>query len=177
MHRLFRPFYSDKVLSTTTAASTLLTKMAASQHTPSQTISLDAVPEDIHDLIFAELSKSAAHSVRILAQTSRTMRRAALPFLYKNLVLEYGQSKTKTWETYEALKEVCCGDENPLYAKFVRNIVSEDNVLAQDLIIILNKTSNCGVLCKLRYSLYVHHLSLKLTYLVRTHVLICPNPC
>ena len=119
-------------------------------HFINQKTRLDGVADDIHYLIASELIKSSPSAVLALGQSSKTLRQATLPFIYRDLVLTRGSSKSRKQEAYEALIETFRHDGNCQVAQHVRSIAVKDNLPEEDLMLIFNKTSEYGTLRKLR---------------------------
>ena len=114
-----------------------------------QKVRLDSIPEDIQYLIASELSKTSPSAVLALAQSSSALRRAALPFVYRNLVLKKRVRK-RDEEAYQALLYVFTRDRKCDVTKNIRSIVVQDELLDADLLLILSKIAECGSLQKLR---------------------------
>ncbi|KAH7076388.1 hypothetical protein BKA63DRAFT_602194 [Paraphoma chrysanthemicola] len=115
--------------------------------TPDQKIRLDEVPNDIHHLIALELTDSCPSTVLALGQTCKTLRQAALPFVYRNLVLKKGAKSL-----LKKLREEGDGE----ITKHVRGITVKDGVPAEDLMNILNKVSEHGTLTRLSWETSAH---------------------
>ncbi|KAH7069332.1 hypothetical protein FB567DRAFT_565062 [Paraphoma chrysanthemicola] len=115
--------------------------------TPDQKIRLDELPNDIHHLIASELTDSCPSTVLALGQTSKTLRQAALPFGYRNLVL-----KKEAKALIKSLRE----EEDGEITKHVRGITVKDGVPTEDLMNILNKVSEHGTLTKLSWETSAH---------------------
>jgi hypothetical protein len=119
-------------------------------HDLDQGVHLDTLADDIHYLIIFELTKSSPFDVLSLAQSSRALREAALPFGYRDLVLTRGSSNSRTERAYKALIELFRKDKDCQIARHVRSIVVKDELPQEDMILILNKISEVGTLRKLR---------------------------
>jgi hypothetical protein len=142
-----------------------------STHAPSKVTSqrarLDALPEDIHYLIASELIKSSPSAVLALSQSSRTLRQAALPFVYRDVVLTQKTKKSWSGKAYKALVEIFREEArgNCDVAKHVRSIAVKDDLAEEDLMLILNQIAKCGTLKKvmLVFPVLLHNLELTLT--------------
>jgi hypothetical protein len=126
------------------------TPLAISHGIAGQTINLNVVPEDIHRLILSELSEASPTDVINVAQSSVTLRDAALPFIYRNITLSTG-SKSEEQVAYQALVQNFREDEHGQLARHVRSITVKNEVSSQDLLVILNKVSQHGNLRSLKY--------------------------
>lgn len=115
-----------------------------------QELRLDGVAEDVIYLIFSELTKSSGADVVALAQASKTLRQSGLPFVYQNLVLRKGTSKSRCQRAFESILEEFRKEKECQLARHVRCITVKDKIPANDLLLILNKISECGVLRKIR---------------------------
>jgi hypothetical protein len=119
--------------------------------TPNQKIHLDDVPNDIHHIIASELSESSPSTVLALGQSSKALREAVLPFVYRDLVLKKGAEDSKSHQAYRAILEKFSDDGECEVARYVRSITVKDEVPTEDLMLILDKISEHGTLRKLRY--------------------------
>lgn len=115
-----------------------------------RTAGLEHAPNDIHYLVASELMKSSPSAVLALGQSSTALRQAALPFIYRDLVLTKGTSNSEKEKAYEALIETFRKDVNYKVAQHVRSITIKDDLPEEDLLTILNKIAECGTLKKLR---------------------------
>lgn len=128
-------------------ASTETMQTPTHQHIPK--VRLDNIPEDVQYLIASELSKTSPSAVLALAQSSSALRRAALPFVYRKLVLKKGFRK-RDEDAYQALLYMFTRDRKCDVVKNVRSIVVQDELLEGDLLLILSKIAECGSLHKMR---------------------------
>ncbi len=119
---------------------------------PTEPAPLEGVPDDIHHLIFSEQMEESPATMLALAQSSKALRRAALPYVYRDLVLAKRPSDQKR-PGYEAFHEILSDDKDCQIAKHVRSITVKDEVSETTLSSILKKISECGALRKLRYAL------------------------
>jgi len=111
------------------------TASASSQGVAGQTTGLNAVPDDIHHLILSDIVDTSPADLLNVARASEVLHDAALPYIYRNIVLN-GESTT-----YQTLVEKLCKDEHCDLTKHIRSITVKDEVPSADLITILNKTS------------------------------------
>jgi hypothetical protein len=114
------------------------------QHPPSQGLRLDTIAEDVQHIIAAELVILSPPSILAMAQSSRTLRQIALPLVYQDVVLH------REDEAYEALVTLFRGGGEGSIAHHVRHLMVKDELPTEDLIMILDKISEFGVLRKLR---------------------------
>jgi hypothetical protein len=91
-------------------------------------IGLNNIPNDIQYLIASEIAKSSPSTIFALAQSSRTLRQATLPFIYRDLVLKRTSSKSGTHKAYRALIESLRNDKDHDIAKHVRNLTVKDDL-------------------------------------------------
>jgi hypothetical protein len=120
------------------------------QHVPSQGLRLDTIAEDCQHIIAAELVNVSPPSILAMAQSSRTLRQVALPFVYQDVVLHREDDESKTSKAYEALVELFRGGGESSIAHHVRHLVVKDELPTDDLMMILDTISELGVLRKLR---------------------------
>jgi len=113
-------------------------------------LGLEGVPEDIHYLIASELKKSSPSAVLALGQSSKALRQATLPIIFRDLFLKRGIETGRTYEAYQALIDGCSDGTGCEIAEHVRNLVVKDDLPEGDLILILDKISECGTLRKVR---------------------------
>ncbi|KAF2026033.1 hypothetical protein EK21DRAFT_75043 [Setomelanomma holmii] len=116
----------------------------------------DKVPHDIHRLVAAELKDSCPSTVLALGQSSKSLRDAVLPFLYRELVLKKGASNSNARKAYQALIEKFRDDDQCEIAKYARSLAVKDDIPPEDLMMILNKISEHGTLRKLSWETHVH---------------------
>jgi hypothetical protein len=106
----------------------------------------DTLGYDIQYLIAAELIKFSPSAVLALSHSTRSLRQAALPFVYRDIILTQGCSGA----AYKALLEIMREDESCDKAKHVRNITVTDDIPEDDLLSFFNKCAECAILNKLR---------------------------
>jgi hypothetical protein len=120
------------------------------RHPPTQGPRLDTIAEDVQHMIAAELFILSPPSILAMAQSSRTLRQVALPLVYRDVVLHQELDEPKTSDTYEALVELFRGGREGGIAHHVRHLVVKDELPTDDLMMIVDKISEFGVLRKLR---------------------------
>lgn len=114
---------------------------------PGEALRLDGIVDDVHYLIASELLKSSPDAVRALGQSSKTMRQATLPFIYRHLVLK----KASYFETtYEAFIERFRMAQDCEISKHVRCLTVKDDVPEEDLLLVLDRVAEFGALRKLK---------------------------
>jgi hypothetical protein len=112
---------------------------------------LDNIADDVHYLIASELMKSSPAAILALGQSSKILRQAMLPFIYRDLVLKrVNYFETGTRQAYEALIERFRKVEDRDIATHVRSLTVKDDVPEKDLLLILDRVSELGSLTKLR---------------------------
>jgi hypothetical protein len=121
-----------------------------SAHSLNQSAGLERTPEDVHYLIASELMGSSPLAVLSLGQTCTVLRQAALPFVYRNLVMSTGTGNSWKKRAYEALIELFRKDEQCKIAQHVRSITVKDEIPEEDLMTVVNKIAECGKLQTLR---------------------------
>ncbi len=127
---------------------------------PHSAASLENAPNDIHYMILEYLYVISLSSLFDVAQASKTLRRAARPFIYKNLVLDRGSEFSKKEKRYRAIIERFYNDAEFPLAQYVRNITIKNGVSEAVLLSVLTKISECGILHKLWYcNSRLHHKS------------------
>lgn len=131
-------------------ATSLFRMLAASLDPKREKMSFDALPNDIHYLIASELMKLSESTVRALGQTSRGLRQAVLPYIYRSIVLKGSPSDGGTHDSYQSLVETFRKDSDDGIAKHVRSIVVKNEIPEEDLMAILAKISEFGILRELR---------------------------
>ena len=137
-----------RILVTMSIRNTLVadnTASALSQGVASRTIDLNAVPDDIHHLILSNIVDTSPTDLLNVAQTSGVLHDAALPYIYRNIILNREST------AYKALVEKLCKDEHGDLTKHIRSITVKDEVPSADLITILNNTSRHKNLRSLKY--------------------------
>ncbi|KAH7397158.1 hypothetical protein BKA66DRAFT_546225 [Pyrenochaeta sp. MPI-SDFR-AT-0127] len=117
---------------------------------------INGVAEDIHYLIISELAKVSTSAVFALAQSSRALRRSALPFAYRHLTLRKGSNMSKIQQAYQLLVEEFRNDTDSLVAKHVRELTIKEGLPADDLKLIFNQISQHGTLRKLNWETSAH---------------------
>jgi len=110
-----------------------------------QTINLNFVPDDIHHLILSDIVDTSPADLLNLAQSSGVLHDAALPYIYRNVILNGGS------RAYQSLLEKLCKDEHGDLTKHIRSITVKDEVPSEDLITILDKTLQHRNLRSLKY--------------------------
>lgn len=120
------------------------------QRSLTQVLRLDNIAEDVQHIIAAELANSSLSSVLAMAQSSRTLRQAALPLIYRDVVLLKKNDDPKTAEASVSPVELFRGRGECSIAHHVRNLVVKDELPTDDLLMILDAISKHGVLRKLR---------------------------
>lgn len=153
----------------TTVLSCLSTNMLAGEHTPAadmmsnqaaqptpkdssaaacdntrEKFRLGDTPEDILRLVLSELLATSPNAVLNLARSSKTLHHAALPFVYRSVVLDrQGSNKRRS---YQALITKFRSDGDRGLARHVRRLTVQDDIPPEDLMLILNKIDQCGKL-------------------------------
>ena len=112
---------------------------------------LEEVPDDIHYLIASGLKKSSPSAVLALGRSSKTLRQATLPIMFRDLVVKRGTETSRTYKAYQALIEGFRDGTGCEIADHVRNLTVKDDLPERDLILVLDKISERGTLRKLRY--------------------------
>jgi hypothetical protein len=120
------------------------------QNFPNRDVGLEGAPDDIHYLIASELVKSSPSAVLALGQSSKTLRQATLPFMFRDLVLKRGTEMSRTYKAYQSLLKRFREDTSDEIAEHVRSLAVKDDLPEEDLILILDKISERGTLRKLR---------------------------
>lgn len=120
------------------------------QHATADPIRLNSIAEDVQHLIAAETVSFSRASVSALSRSSQSLRQAAVPLIYRDIVLKRGEDKSKTAQKYKHLVELFREEEQCSVARHVRGITVKDDVPTEDLMMILTKISQCGILRKLR---------------------------
>lgn len=141
-----RSFRFDLRQRVSTAISSFSSNNRKLKTIPTELSGLEALPEDIHYLIFVELIRTAAHSLHALAQTSKILRQSAFPLLYRDITLTRGPKRSKKRKTYKTILAAFRVKGPSLVAQYVRNISVTDVIPSQDVLIILNKITECGML-------------------------------
>jgi hypothetical protein len=118
----------------------------ASDHRPSVSIRLDTLGYDVQYLIAAELVKSSPSIILAFSHTARSLRQAALPFVYRDIVLTQGWSG----KSYKTVLEIMRKDENCDMVKHIRNITVKDDIPEDDLLLFFNQCAECATLKKLK---------------------------
>jgi hypothetical protein len=95
-------------------------------------IGLESIPNDIQYLVASEIAKSSPTTIFALAQSSRTLRQATLPFIYSNLVLKRTSNKSGAHKAYRALVESFRNDKDHDIARHVRNLTIKDDLSDDD---------------------------------------------
>jgi hypothetical protein len=122
-------------------------------------VGLDSIPNDIQYLIASEIAKSSPSTIFALAQSSRTLRQATLPFIYASLVLKRTSNKSGAHKAYRALIESFRNDKDHDIARHVRNLTVKDalpddraeiDLPEDDLLFILDMVAQSGTLRSLR---------------------------
>jgi hypothetical protein len=117
----------------------------------SQHARLDAIPDDLHYLIAYELKRSSPHALLALGQTSRVLRQAVLPLVYRELILlTRGSENSKAEKAYDAIIEILRDDKTHAIAKYVRSITVKSDLPEEDFILILDQIAKHGTLRRLR---------------------------
>ncbi|ORY07385.1 hypothetical protein BCR34DRAFT_626448 [Clohesyomyces aquaticus] len=114
------------------------------------------MPNDIHHLIASDLTETCPAAVLALGQSSKDLRQAVLPFVYRDLVLKRGRTASKTEQAYHALLEKFRDDGDCEVARHARSIAVKDEVPEEDLMIVLSKISEHGTLRKLSWETSAH---------------------
>ena len=109
-----------------------------------QTFGMSDLPEDVHRLIISELEVSSPSAVLDLAETSRTLRDAALPFVYRDIVLEIGPKGSRKNTAYKAMMGMFRTDEPSEIARHIRTITVLHDVPSEDLMAVLNHIAVSG---------------------------------
>ncbi|KAH7385164.1 hypothetical protein DE146DRAFT_748088 [Phaeosphaeria sp. MPI-PUGE-AT-0046c] len=117
---------------------------------------LDNIAADVHHIIAAELATSSPSSILALAQSSQTLRHAALPFVYRDVVLAREEDEPTKKATYEALIAQFRDRGEYSIAHHVRHLVVKNEVPTDDLMMILDAISELGVLRKLSWENTAH---------------------
>jgi hypothetical protein len=136
------------------------------QHEPNQHARLDAVPEDIQYIIASELEECSPSTVLFLAQTSHTLRQAALPVVYRDIVLTRGPRGSQSEKSYRAFIEMLQNDFMCHIARHFRGITVTDEIPEKDLITILDRIAERGTLQRLRYEHLIDIQSVNTDFLV-----------
>jgi len=123
------------------------TASASSQGVASRTINLNVIPDDIHHLILSNIVDTSPTDLLNVAQSSGVLHDAALPYIYRNIILN-GESTA-----YQALVEKLSKNEHGDLTKHIRSITVKDEVPSADLITLLNKTLQHRNLRSLKYDL------------------------
>jgi len=118
---------------------------ASSQGVAGQTINLNVVPDDIHHLILSDIVDTSPADLLNVAQSSEVLHDAAMPYIYRNIILN-GESTA-----YKALVKKLSKDEHGDLTKHIRSITVKDEVPSADLITLLNKTMQHSNLRSLKY--------------------------
>jgi len=121
-----------------------------SKKLPNHGLGLEGVPDDIHYLIASELMKSSLSAVLALSQSSKALRQATLPIIFRDLVLKRGVETSRTYEACQTLIDGFRHGTGCEIVEHVRNLVVKDDLPEGDLILVLDKISECGTLRKLR---------------------------
>ncbi|KAH3914550.1 hypothetical protein HBH56_090730 [Parastagonospora nodorum] len=129
---------------------------ADTQHATARPIDLDSIAEDVQHLIASKLVSFSQASVSALSQSSQSLRQATVSLVYRNIVLKRGEDRSKTAQRYEYLIELFRKEEQCSVARHVRSITVKDDVPPEDLMMILTRISQCGVLNKLSWETTVH---------------------
>ncbi|KAF2852949.1 hypothetical protein T440DRAFT_487950 [Plenodomus tracheiphilus IPT5] len=117
---------------------------------------LESAPDDIHHLLLSQLADTSPSAIFNLAQSSKTLRAAALPIVYRKLILNHGPKKSNTRQAYTALVEKFRTDNDCEIAKHVRSITVKSEIPPEDLMLILNKISEHGNLLTLNWKTAAH---------------------
>jgi hypothetical protein len=117
------------------------TPSASSRGVAGRTINLDTVSGDIHHLIFSDLLNSSSADLLNVAQSSKTLRDAALPYIYRNIILNGASDESGTRTAYQALVGRLQNDAPGQLTRHIRSITVKNEVPSEDLITILQKTS------------------------------------
>jgi hypothetical protein len=140
------------IVATTAKLETMNNQIAQSdtEHATAKPIGLDNIAEDVQHLIAAELVSFSQASVSALSQSSQSLRQATVSLVYRNIVLKRGEDMSKTAQRYKYLIDLFREEEQCSVARHVRSITVKDDVPPEDLMMILTRISQCGVLHKLR---------------------------
>lgn len=109
-----------------------------------QTVNLSEVSEDIHRLIISELVGSSPSAVLNLAKTSQTLRDAALPFVYRDIVLEKGPKGSGKNIAYKTMMNIFRKDKPSQIARHIRSITVRGDVPSDDLMAVLDHIADGG---------------------------------
>jgi hypothetical protein len=124
---------------------------SATNNTLGKSVHLDGIAKDVQHLIAAELAQTSKSSVFALGQSSQTLRQATLPFIYRDIVLVKDEENDSSTKAYEALVDQFRVEGEYTVARYVRSIVVKDGASMNDLLMILDKISECGTLRKMRW--------------------------
>ena len=111
-------------------------------------ISLNTVPDDILHLVLFEVAKSSPGTLRSVAQSSKRLRNAALPFTHRHLILAKGPQGSNELEVYRTT--INSFRNAPDIARHVRKITIQGDIPSEDLTLILNNISENGILHELQ---------------------------
>ncbi|KAF2831092.1 hypothetical protein CC86DRAFT_134764 [Ophiobolus disseminans] len=142
-------------LSSNTSATTLYPPQDPGQLSERK-VGLDGIPNDIHYLIASELMECSPSAVQALGQSSKTLRQATLPLVFRHLVLKRSTKGSQTYEAYQALVEAFREHGNNEIAHHVRSLVVKNDLPEEDLMLVLDKISECGTLSKLSWETTAH---------------------
>ncbi|KAI4908071.1 hypothetical protein J4E85_011735 [Alternaria conjuncta] len=123
---------------------------ASSQGVAGQKINMNVVPDDIHHLILSDIVDTSPADLLNVAQSSEVLHDAAMPYIYRNIILN-GESTA-----YKALVEKLSKHEHGDLTKYIRSITVKDEVPSEDLVMILNKTSRHRNLRSLNWETSTH---------------------
>lgn len=92
----------------------------------------------------AGLADASPYDVLNVAQTTKTSYDAALPFVYRKVILEQGPEFSDKCEAYQALIERIRHDDRGELSRHIRGITVKDEVPREDLIMVLDKIARFG---------------------------------
>jgi hypothetical protein len=115
-----------------------------------ETISFGDLPEDNYDLILSELAKNSFHDVLNAAQCTKSLRKAALPRVYRNITLATGPRGSKQETAHQALVDVFLHDRQGEIARHVRSITVLNEVRSEDIVSILERLAELRTLQSFR---------------------------
>lgn len=111
-----------------------------------QSIGLNDVPDDIHHLILSELVHSSPATLPSVARSSKTLKDAAYPSLYRDLILCKPAGDDKDVSAYQALLDNFRAVGAKDIAKHVRSITVQNHIPDGDLALFIDKIAEFGAL-------------------------------
>lgn len=109
-----------------------------------QVTNLNDVHHDVQRLILAELADTSPNDVLKVAQATKTLCDAALPFIYRKVILEQGPKFSDKQKAYQALIERIRQDDRGELSRHIRGITIKDEIPPEDLIMLLDKVARFG---------------------------------